>query len=907
IMKHRGVILRSALVIFLIGLLLCSNSVILNNEPGANGLGESYESAYKPDDQLEYEPGEIQVEVRAGTRSTVRVWTVDTAIDGIDASNITLDQLYPTVTSDNDRTIYCAWQDIRTGDWDIYLSKSTNFGLNWDDDQLVTNATTSDGHQQYPAIVFGSMTEPVLYLVWQDMRNDDGDIYFSYSIDNGDTWANEVQVNKESSAITPPRQWYPAIATDNNGGIYVAWADDSNGNWDILMSTSTNKGITWSESVLVNDAASGVRKFNQTKPSIGVDDRGVIYVAWEDSRDSEKQIYCTRSKDGGKTFSNDVTVSTWKLDTNYKNPEMKVHGNGNIYLVWEEDYFSKFNVYFSKSLDSGVSFSSPIQVNNVSNKCSPDASPDVEVDNKGDIFISWSDQRDKNHIYMGYSIDNGNTFQVNEVVDDADDTPATPISVTTQEELERGQQTLTIMKNKIYVVWTDYRNDPNPDNAVSENGDLYIDWNGTPPNREPLKINFDEDNTTKGWDHINLSWPVSKDLDFSKYLVYKSTVDDFEPELLYLNATIDDRTRNYIKITNLSSSTTYYFFLVVEDLGGLTNKSDRFIVSTNSNIPPVINLIEPDGKFDLVDSSYEISWLDSDPDDNATIRLYYDTNQIPTDGRTLITVVPHGEDSLMDFYLWDTRAVPNGSYFISAIISDQVNGDQPPRYSSGKVTIFHGNLDPLIILFKTPMNISNVGLTEAVAVRFNKNIDMTSISSNSFYVLDSAGSKVDGEFSYNSSSNKLKFSPTDRWNGTEKYNVHLTTSITDSSGLFRLGAKHTWWFETEEYIIPKATIFGEVVEAYNHENRDPIAGVTITVTDKKNKSNVLTTTTDSSGRFILTVVYGDYELVAQKESYQDPGKIQISANKTNIDVIIELVRPAILDINIQGKITADEE
>jgi len=240
-MKHRGVILRSALVIFLIGLLLCSNSVILNYEPGANGLGESYEPAYKPLDQLEYEPGQTQVEVRGGTRGTARVWTVDKAIDSIDASNITLDQLYPTITSDNDRTIYCAWQDIRTGDWDIYLSKSTNFGLNWDDDQLVTNATTSDGHQQYPVIVLGSMTEPVLYLVWQDMRNDDGDIYFSYSIDNGETWANEVQVNKESSAVTPPRQWDPAITTDNIGGIYVVWADDSNGNWDILMSTSTNK------------------------------------------------------------------------------------------------------------------------------------------------------------------------------------------------------------------------------------------------------------------------------------------------------------------------------------------------------------------------------------------------------------------------------------------------------------------------------------------------------------------------------------------------------------------------------------------------------------------------------------------------------------------------------------------
>ena len=86
-------------------------------------------------------------------RSSSRVWGTDRFIGGIDNSNITLNQLYPDITSDNNRTLYSVWQDIRTGDWDIFFSRSTNFGLAWSDNILVTNSTTSDNHQQYPKMM----------------------------------------------------------------------------------------------------------------------------------------------------------------------------------------------------------------------------------------------------------------------------------------------------------------------------------------------------------------------------------------------------------------------------------------------------------------------------------------------------------------------------------------------------------------------------------------------------------------------------------------------------------------------------------------------------------------------------------------------------------------------------------
>ena len=839
--------------------------------------------------------------VNVSARSTSRAWGSDRLIGGIDNSNITFNQLYPDITSDNNRTLYSVWQDIRTGDWDIYFSKSTNFGLAWTDNLLVTNSTTSDDHQQYPKITTGPETNPVLYVTWQDARNDDGDIYFSYSIDDGNTWSNEVQVNRLSENNTI--QWYPDIACDSNGVIYVVWADNTDDHWDILLSKSKNKGVTWSSPTLVNDATDPERGFNQLKPSIAVDGIDRIFVSWEDDRMADKQIFFAISMDGGKSFSKDLQVSKWSPGVNAKNPKINADQKGNSFLVWEEDYFGKYNVFYSHSIDNGNSFSKPVQVNNESDKCSPEAAPVVVVDTRGNIFVSWSDQRAENHIYLSFSMDNGESFKVNERVDDADDTPATQISQTTEEELERCQQVITLLDGKVYVLWTDYRNDPNPDNQVSENSDLYIDWNTTPGNRDPKRIDFNEEATIKGWNYINLTWSASKDIDFNEYLIYKSTVKDFEPELLYFNASISSRYHNFINITNLSSSTNYYFRLVVEDFGGLTNNSKQYAVSTKANVPPVINIIEPDGKSDIVDSEFEISWLDSDPDDNASIKLYYDTNQDPNDGKTLIIDFPPGEDSRQDLYIWDTRSIPNGSYYILAIISDPINGEHYPVYSPGRLTIYHDNLDPVIILFISPSNITDVALDEPITVRFNKPIDMTTVHQDSFYVQDSKNSKVLGEYQFNFSSNKLKFYPIPRWNGSEKYQVFISTSIKDQSGLFSLNTDYSWWFETEEFIIPQGNIFGQVVDKYLS---DPIAGASVTITDKENASITQSGSTDDSGRFTFLVNYGEYEITIIAELFQKPPSKTVSVDSASIDIKFELNRPVIVSYNMKSRIEVDK-
>ncbi len=840
------------------------------------------------------------------TRSMSRAWGVDKKLGGIDSSNITLTQLYPTVASDYNRSIFCAWQDIRTADWDIYFTRSTNFGLDWEPNKLVTNPNTSSGHQQYPKMVLGPTSEPNLYLVWQDARTDDGDIYFSYSTDYGDTWQNEIQINTNSLQNTI--QGYPDIVCDAKGRLYVVWSDlikdGSETQWDIKFSKSVNNGMTWSTPIRVNDPISVAGRTNQSRSEVAVDSNGRIYVVWEDDRDDEMQIYFSKSTDSGKSFSSDVQISSVRFGAEAQNPNIKVDGTDNVLVVYQEDYLSKYNVYFTISMDLGNSFTKAVRVNDESDKCSADAKPDVEVDEKGNIFVTWADQRAKNHIYLGYSLDSGNSFVINEQVDDADNTTATPISTTTEEELERFQQVLCLLKDKVFIFWTDYINDPIPDDGQEDNGDIYFDWNITPANRKPNKINFDKDKTIKGWNYLNLSWPRSEDLDFNKYLIYKSTLKDFTPDEIFLNSTINNRLQNYVNITGLMPSTTYHFRLVVEDQGGMTNVSDQYSVSTIANIAPKLGFVEPDGVRDLADFSFDILWWDSDPDDNATIKLYYDTNQNPNDGMNLIAVVPYGEDSTKDFFTWDTSIITNGTYYISAIISDQVNGEQYPVYSQGKVTIFHGNLDPLLVLFMSPLNTTQVELNEPITVRFNKMIDNSTIHLDSFYVLDPFGNKVDGVFLHNKSSFKVKFYPQLRWNGSERYQVFLTRSIKDASGLFALAFEYSWWFETEEYIIPKGVIYGDITDSYT---KDPISDVLVTLTDKINQSITYNITTDKSGKFTFQVIYGTYEISIEAESYQTPEIIGITLNHSSKDVKFELVRPVIVDFEIRYKIEVDEK
>ncbi|SPD75284.1 exported hypothetical protein [uncultured Desulfobacterium sp.] len=105
--------------------------------------------------------------------------------------------------------------------------------------------------------------------------------------------------------------------------------------------------------------------------------------------------------------------------------------------------------------------------------------------------------------------------------------------------------------------------------------------------------------------------------------------------------------------------------------------------------PPSINLTQPDGTCDLADNSFRIQWNDSDFNDNATISLFYDTENTGEDGTLIVTGVQEDPDGgVNDEYQWNTENLPEGLYYVYAVIDD---GENAPAisYGPGAVKITH--------------------------------------------------------------------------------------------------------------------------------------------------------------------------------------------------------------------------
>ncbi|MBN1831791.1 MAG: hypothetical protein JW896_06725, partial [Deltaproteobacteria bacterium] len=110
--------------------------------------------------------------------------------------------------------------------------------------------------------------------------------------------------------------------------------------------------------------------------------------------------------------------------------------------------------------------------------------------------------------------------------------------------------------------------------------------------------------------------------------------------------------------------------------------------------PPTVTIVEPDGVDDIADTSYIIKWTDDDPDDNATISLFYDNDNTGEDGTLIVEGLSEDPDGPgNDEYVWDTSTIADGAYYVYAVIDDDQN-DPVVDYSEGVVTIDHTSSIP---------------------------------------------------------------------------------------------------------------------------------------------------------------------------------------------------------------------
>ena len=103
-----------------------------------------------------------------------------------------------------------------------------------------------------------------------------------------------------------------------------------------------------------------------------------------------------------------------------------------------------------------------------------------------------------------------------------------------------------------------------------------------------------------------------------------------------------------------------------------------------SNDAPALSL-DPRDTCDGAAEDLQVSWTDGDPDSDAWIEFWLDSDDSDCGGEPV--GVGYSEDDLLDEATLDVSSVPDGLYHLCAIISDELHVVE--AYASGTIRIYH--------------------------------------------------------------------------------------------------------------------------------------------------------------------------------------------------------------------------
>jgi hypothetical protein len=210
-----------------------------------------------------------------------------------------LDNKWSPTLSAAGKTVYCGWADFRNYNWDIFLARSGDAGGTWGANVQVDDFPDFERIDERPAVA--ADRHGVVHVAWADLRarEPDTNVFYARSTNGGTAFGPNRQLDDSKAGFdperdTPTNQWHPSLALDR-GRLFVAWQDGRLGNDDVFFTVSTDGGNTFAPAERVDDTGTGGSE--QTRPSLAIAGRRgdrMCYVAWEDDRNGDRDVYLAR-------------------------------------------------------------------------------------------------------------------------------------------------------------------------------------------------------------------------------------------------------------------------------------------------------------------------------------------------------------------------------------------------------------------------------------------------------------------------------------------------------------------------------------------------------------------------------------------------------------------------------------
>lgn len=227
-----------------------------------------------------------------------------------------------------------AWQDARSGDPDIYISRITSAGfLPWGESGM--ELCTASGEQQTPKLAVDG--QGGAFIAWVDARNGPTDLYYQHVDADG-----EILLEPDGLALCQAEynQNKVRIAYDGNGGAICVWADYRAGGLEsdiYAQKIDPDGSLAWAANgIVICDA-----EYSQEEIRLASDMRGGAIVAWEDTRNQSgnrlmADVFAQRVDAAGAVLWPTNRVAVIDSANMQTQPLVRPDGEGGAFIAWSD-------------------------------------------------------------------------------------------------------------------------------------------------------------------------------------------------------------------------------------------------------------------------------------------------------------------------------------------------------------------------------------------------------------------------------------------------------------------------------------------------------------------------------------------------------------------------------------------
>jgi hypothetical protein len=287
------------------------------------------------------------------------------------------------VAADGDN-VHVVWfsDSLTSGRYDVFYKRSTNAGGGWN---AIIRPDTNTANQYFPAVAASGVN---VYVVWQDYRDPQGEIYLRRSTDNGTSFTEGEQL---LSALDGYMSEAPSVAARGKY-VWVVWDDSvGNGKYEIRYARSNNYGVTgsWTSGQV---SSSGYKACYPSVAVVSNDAADTAHIVWQDNRDGSDRsaIYYDRYNalsQKGNTILSTSTANRYSLGPCVA----AVHDS--VFVAWTDNNATVppsriWNVWNDRSTNGGTTWIAAAAF--TSNTCTYTELPNVAASGSK-VRVVWDD------------------------------------------------------------------------------------------------------------------------------------------------------------------------------------------------------------------------------------------------------------------------------------------------------------------------------------------------------------------------------------------------------------------------------------------------------------------------------------------------------------------------------------